>query len=342
MAHNSLDFSLARLGQQICQTLGQQLPKQELESCLDRAKILQPNIGKALWQATEAKAGIYIILTGKARLIDRGDRLIASLEAGTSFGELTLFPEKQFQPYAVRASVNLKCYLSGKLLQDLIFKYPSIQEHLYHQALVQDLLLTFRSSPHLRDAPVNSLMQMLSLLEAQTLNVGLLPSSLVKGQQLWLLHRGELAHPSGKKLQAGSIYAHLDSDNSWQVTQPSKLYTLSSKHWQTALDYLPQLVEIIGADADNQTNGHNIAASAEQAGRENLVQPATKSRWRASTVKRVATKFQIPNSQAPTFPGQKPQKNKINRAYFPSPTVKVGQWWQKVTRRYPIDLLHES
>ncbi|MBW4552877.1 MAG: peptidase domain-containing ABC transporter [Aphanocapsa sp. GSE-SYN-MK-11-07L] len=36
-------------------------------------------------------------------------------------------------------------------------------------------------------------------------------------------------------------------------------------------------------------------------------------------------------SQAPT---QERRQKRISKAYFPSPTVAVGQWWQRVTRRY--------
>lgn len=59
--------------------------------------------------------------------------------------QLNLFPEEHFQPYAARASLILKlCYLGRELLQALSRKYPTIRDHLYHQAVLLDLLLLCR------------------------------------------------------------------------------------------------------------------------------------------------------------------------------------------------------
>lgn len=91
-----------------------QITEQELSNCLQQIEITEPSAGKAFWQSTDAAPGIYIILAGKVRLLDRTDNIIASVGIGASFGELTLFPEEQFQPDSARASVNLKlCYISG-------------------------------------------------------------------------------------------------------------------------------------------------------------------------------------------------------------------------------------
>jgi CRP-like cAMP-binding protein len=131
--------------QQLAQTLGQPLSEQELSNCLQQIEILEPNAGKLFWQTSDATVGIYIILAGKVRLLNSTDNLIASLGAGTSFGEITLFPESGFQAYTARASVNLKvCYVPGDCLRSLIRKYPSIGQHLNRQALLWDLLVLCR------------------------------------------------------------------------------------------------------------------------------------------------------------------------------------------------------
>jgi len=68
-------------------------------------------------------------------LLDSADELIATLEAGDSFGEFTLFKEADFRPYAARASVNLQlCFVPGEVLSPLMAKYPQIHEHLWAKA----------------------------------------------------------------------------------------------------------------------------------------------------------------------------------------------------------------
>ncbi len=142
MVQNSSAFSKQQLSQQLAQTLGQALSEPELSDCFNHIEILEPNAGKRFWQAADATVGIYIILAGKVRLLDSTDNLIASVGAGASFGELTLFPEEQFHPYTARASVKLKlCYIPGDVLRSLIRKYPPIAEHLHHQAVLRDSLL---------------------------------------------------------------------------------------------------------------------------------------------------------------------------------------------------------
>ncbi len=129
MVQKSSEFSTQQLGQHLAQTLGQPLSEQELSNCCKQIEIKEPSAGKPFWQTADATVGIYIILTGKVRLLDRTDNLIASVGVGASFGELTLFPEEHFQPYAASASVNLKlCYIPGDCLRSLIRKYPSILE----------------------------------------------------------------------------------------------------------------------------------------------------------------------------------------------------------------------
>lgn len=206
MIQNSSAFSQQQLSQQLAQTLGQDLSESELSNCWKHIEIQEPTAGKRFWQATDAIAGIYLILAGKVRLLDNTDNLITSLEAGESFGELTLFPEEQFQPYAARASLKLQlCYIPGDVLRSLIHKYPSIKKHLHHQTTLRNSLLT----------------------------------------------------------------------------------------------------------------GANTTQSQEN-----------------QTVTAFSNKSEVVRfSQLPTE--RKPQ-SKISKAYFPNPTVKLGQWWQRITRRYPF------
>ncbi|MCC5614784.1 peptidase domain-containing ABC transporter [Nostoc sp. CHAB 5836] len=316
MIQNKSTFQKQQLGQQLTQTLGQPLLEQELSNCFQQIEILEPNAGKLFWQASNATVGIYIILTGKVRLLNSTDNLIASLGVGASFGELTLFPESGFQAYTARASVNLKlCYIPGDCLRSLIRKYPSIAEHLHSSAVLWDLLLLSRQTPCLANAPVEGLMQILPLLEQHNLQIGKLPSSLLKDQQLWLLRRGELLHTSGYKLTVGNIYAiqQLPKERSWQVSQPSQLYSLSRQDWETAIAKEPQLAQLINSDI--------LRDGDEKTERK---PGAYLPRVEVTGVNTQMHRTPIPNSQ-----------RKINKAYFPNPTVKIGHLWQRITRRYP-------
>ena len=300
------------LGQQLAQTLGQALSEQELSNCLKQIEILELTAGKRFWQTAEATVGLYIIIAGKVRLLDHTEHLLASLEVGESFGQLTLFPEEDFQPHSARASINLKlCYLNRECLQALIREHPTIRDHLYHQAVLRDLLLLCRQIAALCNTPLPSLLKMLSLLERHDLNAGKLPVSHWKNQQLWLLRRGKLMHSSGRMLTAGNIYApsQLAEENTWQVTQPAELYSLNNSHWETVLHHLPELAQLSSSDAPLEEEGEM-------------------GRW---------GEFSPPHPLTSSLPGvERKKQSKISRAYFPSPTVKAGHWWQRVTRRYPF------
>ncbi|MEH2323621.1 MAG: peptidase domain-containing ABC transporter [Nostoc sp.] len=120
--------------EQFNNTLGYSLSTEEFQHCLQQVKFINPKVGK-FWQGTDAQPGIYIAIAGKVRLLDNADELIATLEAGDSFGEFTLLKEVGFRPYAARASVNLQlCFVPGELLWPLMAKYPQIREHLWAKA----------------------------------------------------------------------------------------------------------------------------------------------------------------------------------------------------------------
>ena len=121
--------------------MGYSLSEAEFQHYLPQFKEKTPKVGK-FWQGTDVEPGIYIVIAGKARLLDEAGELIATLEAGASFGEYTLFPESEFQIYGARASVNLQlCFVPNSVLSPLMAKYPQIKEHLWHQAQKLNSLL---------------------------------------------------------------------------------------------------------------------------------------------------------------------------------------------------------
>lgn len=140
--------------------LGHPLPEHEISRLRQQIKVLEPPPRKQFWQATDGETGVYIITAGRIRLIDSNNNLLTSLEAGESFGELTLFPEESFEPYCVRATQNSPtiCYLPSKLLQDLTHRYPAIREHFHHQAVLRNSLLISSDSSVLGEGEQGSRM----------------------------------------------------------------------------------------------------------------------------------------------------------------------------------------
>jgi ATP-binding cassette, subfamily B, bacterial HlyB/CyaB len=87
-------------------------------------------VGK-LWSQSDIAAGLYIILSGKVRLLDAEDEMIEGLAAGQYFGEYTFCPDRSMTTYIARAGVNVQiCFLSQASLIPLLDQYPSMRQHL--------------------------------------------------------------------------------------------------------------------------------------------------------------------------------------------------------------------
>lgn len=115
------------------QTLGYSFSAAEFAEYEQQLKYREPKIGK-FWSGTGVEAGIYVVLHSKVRLIDATGEVITTVKEGESFGHYTLFTDINCQNYGARASANLRlCFFPGELLQELMDKYPEIQEHLQTQ-----------------------------------------------------------------------------------------------------------------------------------------------------------------------------------------------------------------
>jgi ATP-binding cassette, subfamily B, bacterial HlyB/CyaB len=107
------------------------LTTQEYQYCLNHAQLLSPDVGK-LWTAKDILPGLYIVLTGKVRLLDAADEMIVALGAMQYFGEYTFFPTEGSAAYTARASMDVQiCFLSQEKLIALIKKHPAIHQHLW-------------------------------------------------------------------------------------------------------------------------------------------------------------------------------------------------------------------
>ena len=112
---------------------------------MDQAQFSQPSSGNIVWNWAKPENGIYMVVKGKVRWLDANQNLVATAGEGMIFGESTLFNQENFQSYTVRASINLLlCYLPEKLVRELIYKYPNLQESIHTQAIFKDLLILYR------------------------------------------------------------------------------------------------------------------------------------------------------------------------------------------------------
>ena len=142
--------------QQLSKILGQSFSESESFHYLKQVKYITPKVGK-FWQTTNSEACLYVILSGKVRVLDLANNLITTLEKGASFGESTFFPQENLTPYSIRTSVNVKlAYFSSELLLPLMSKYPLVIEHFRRRAQERILLLTNRENN--REQQLNSVL----------------------------------------------------------------------------------------------------------------------------------------------------------------------------------------
>lgn len=309
-------ISFEEFSYKITKFFGETLADEDLQGCFKTAQFLEPAPAKLFWQSTEAEQGIYIIFAGKIRLLDYSENLITTLSVGASFGEVTLFEEQEFIPYAVRASRSLKlCFLKQETLQFLMEKYPTIRQKLFKQAEIWDLLLLCRHNSQFpqHSSQVSGLLQALSLFEKHTLEVSTKITA-QKDSLLWLFHRGQILNSDGKTLTLGKIYTYKKQDK-WQPVEATVVYILKNINLQTALEHCPELAEFVSADE-----------------RPAFVEATN------TLPRKVQTERLHSNNKIIPFPGpnkQPQQKLKKSRPYFPSPKVTIGHWWGRLTKRYP-------
>lgn len=178
-------FSQRQLGDLLTQTLASRPSESIVADCFKRSQILQPPIGKRFWDTQTA--GIHIVLSGKVRLFDQSDNLIASLGAGLSFGESTLFPDRSFQPYSARASAHTQvCYLSAEALQPLM-QQPALKEQLYQNAERWQAKLSQQIVPADRTTPAQPLpsQPQVQRQSDQQINKAYFPSPSLQLRQIW-------------------------------------------------------------------------------------------------------------------------------------------------------------
>ncbi|PSB02213.1 peptidase domain-containing ABC transporter, partial [Merismopedia glauca] len=123
--------------------LGQTLSDREQGKLQQNIQIIECVPYKEFWNSETSPPGLYILIEGKARLIDCGKSSLGYLATEETFGQSTLFPESNWEPYSVKAGKEAPtlAYLPQTFIGELIDKYATIGEHLYQQALSRNTLL---------------------------------------------------------------------------------------------------------------------------------------------------------------------------------------------------------
>jgi ATP-binding cassette subfamily B protein len=216
--------------------LQDRLSEAEFQDIWEQLQIVEPSPGKLFWNSAHSDLGIYLILSGKIRLLDKNDKLVASLDRGY-FGHSGLFPQAHLQPYMVRAALGLQLgYLDRSSVESLIERYPRLQELFYRQAVEWDLLILAQQN----NAAAKELVTILPLLKQHQLEAGIVSQLLPEPSELILLRRGEILHTSGVKLTPGRIYSsdRLPTNGEWSITQETELYSLDyHRKIPTGLNY---------------------------------------------------------------------------------------------------------
>ena len=303
------------------QALGKNLSAKELAFVSKLMVEVVPTAGQLLWSESQSPGGLYILLAGRVRLVDRQGNLIVSLTGGGTLGNFCLFDGflsagAGLQPYWVRASQGATLgYFSLDDMRRMVQSCPQIQDHLYEQALQRDLLVRFTQHELFQELARSQLPDILSQAQRHTLEPGAIFSP--TGDQMWLLRQGELTQ-SGTQLRAGNLHRASGAE-SWRVTQPTDLYELS----QAALEQAthtpptgsPARFVPLGVNAANgvTSNGSVVALPAAQASAKSL---------KAS--------------------GSKASISKASNTYFPSPTLKLRHGWRQLTQRYPFAKQHSA
>ena len=281
---------------------GQSIATSDLNRLFDKVQISYPNPGEQFWHAGTSPPGVYLILEGKARFLDRKDNLLVSLTPGIMLGQMSLFAAAELEPHAARASWGLKLgYLSPADLSSYLVPGSELEQHLYHQALGWDLLLLCH---HVRASDRQALQDLLSVLpdlRRHQIAPGELTTELLQ-QKVVILRRGIIAHSSGLKLTPGQLHdgRELPQDGAWLNEKPLELYTANP-------------TEPIG------TRGVDRDASSL-----NIVPLPKRPR------------------RSPVRPRKKPPKPPQTQLFFPSPGLKITHWWQQLTRRYPFRRQHSG
>jgi ATP-binding cassette, subfamily B, bacterial HlyB/CyaB len=147
----------------LTQVFGTEIVATDLIQIQAQTQILTVLPGTSFWKSSGSPAGIYIVLAGKVRLFDLQGERVATLTAGRSFGESTLFADANFSHYIAKAALVvggteiLVGFIPSEFVRSWSSKYPPITSHLSHRAQYLDGILNGRLEPSALQVPQRGL-----------------------------------------------------------------------------------------------------------------------------------------------------------------------------------------
>jgi predicted double-glycine peptidase/CRP-like cAMP-binding protein len=133
--------------------LGLEIASPDLTELQSQIQLFSIDPGTTFWQSSNENLGIYIILSGKIRLFDRQDDRLATLIVGQSFGESSLFPDADFQPYIAKSPLVVSRndiqvgFIPRAAIVSLWPEYPEIQTYLSQTAQQFDRVVRGEIAP---------------------------------------------------------------------------------------------------------------------------------------------------------------------------------------------------
>jgi HlyB family type I secretion system ABC transporter len=110
------------------------IPESHWRSLLEQA-VLPPEPGLSLWPEARDRAGLYLVTSGKVRVLDADANLRQSLETGGYFGAESVLPElaaaSPIGAYQIRASLNAAIVrIEPAQLQSWLQQFPPLRSRL--------------------------------------------------------------------------------------------------------------------------------------------------------------------------------------------------------------------
>jgi signal-transduction protein with cAMP-binding, CBS, and nucleotidyltransferase domain len=120
--------------------LGHTLSEKTVSQLQSQLEIFESPPSKPFWHSETAEPGLYVIVSGRVRLVDGDRNYLATLEVGQAFGELTLFPTDGLSPYSARSTQESATllFLSKRCLDILFQEHPTIHTAFHQQAVQRD------------------------------------------------------------------------------------------------------------------------------------------------------------------------------------------------------------
>lgn len=293
--------------------LKQTLSQAAIASVLASLEISQPKAGQEIWtkgKASSEDAGLYFLLTGQARLLNLSEDLIATLPEGLCWGEQSLFPQEAFLPFRIRASFGSTIgFLPGAVVINLMAQHPEFKALLYRQSARWDFLLLSEQQGWLEQVPRSHRYACIAEAQWQQLAVGpLKPRG--RESELWYIRKGCLSRGSPASRMERNTVAEIqpaDRRQSWQVLQPIEGYCL-----------LRSALEQSFAES---------GLSASPLSQRFIIDPVVVEEALAGS----------PLGKPRKIAGAKKIEAKKSEAlYFPKPTHRLTQYFQRRTHRYPF------